>query len=67
MENQNINLDLFGCPKDGKAVFMTGSGTASMESCVMNLFTKNDKVLFVKWRKFWPPICANLSNSFNSL
>lgn len=52
LENQNIILDLFGCPKDGKAVFMTGSGTASMEASVMNLFTRKDKVLVVNGGSF---------------
>lgn len=51
LDNQKIILDLFGC-NNGKTVFMTGSGTASMECSVMNLFNKNDKVLVVNGGSF---------------
>lgn len=37
---------------DSRVVFITGSGTASMEACVMNLFTSEDKVLVVNGGSF---------------
>lgn len=51
-ENEGILCRLFDAPDDSKAIFMTGSGTASMEGGVMNLFTSNDKVLVVNGGRF---------------
>lgn len=35
-----------------RAVFITGSGTASMEAVIMNCFNENDKVLIVNGGSF---------------
>ena len=46
-ENEQMLCRLFDAPCDSKVVFMTGSGTASMEGGVMNCFTNDDRVLVV--------------------
>lgn len=51
-ENENILHNLFDAPENSRTVFMTGSGTASMEGGIMNFFTKNDKVLVVNGGSF---------------
>ncbi len=51
-ENERIILSLFDAPADSRAVFLTGSGTAAMEACVMNLFTERDKALVVNGGSF---------------
>lgn len=51
-ENEKLLCNFFDAPDKSRAVFMTGSGTASMEACVMNFFTKEDKVLVVNGGSF---------------
>lgn len=51
-ENESILKNLFDCTEDSRAVFMTGSGTASMEAGIMNFFGKDDKVLVVNGGSF---------------
>lgn len=47
LENERLMLEFAKAPSGSRAAFITGSGTASMESVVMNLLTKNDKVLVI--------------------
>jgi len=51
-ENEKILCDLFDAPANSRVVFMTGSGTASMEGGIMNFFTPSDKVLVVNGGSF---------------
>lgn len=51
-ENEYLLCKFFDAPENSRVVFMTGSGTASMEACSMNFFTKNDKVLVVNGGSF---------------
>ncbi|MBP5367533.1 MAG: alanine--glyoxylate aminotransferase family protein, partial [Bacteroidales bacterium] len=51
-ENESLMCQMFDAPSDSRVVFMTGSGTASMEGGVMNFFTKDDKVLVVNGGSF---------------
>lgn len=51
-ENERILCSLFDAPEDSRAIFMTGSGTASMEGGIMNFFTADDKVLVVNGGSF---------------
>lgn len=51
-ENENLLCKFFDAPDNSKVVFLTGSGTASMEGGVMNFFTKDDKVLVVNGGSF---------------
>nr|MBP3283681.1 alanine--glyoxylate aminotransferase family protein [Treponema sp.] len=51
-ENEKLLCSFFDAPENSRVVFMTGSGTASMEGGVMNFFTKDDKVLIVNGGSF---------------
>lgn len=51
-ENEKIMCSFFDAPKNSRCIFMTGSGTASMEASVMNFFTAKDKVLVVNGGTF---------------
>lgn len=51
-ENENLLCKFFDAPEDSRVVFLTGSGTASMEGGVMNFFTPEDKVLVVNGGSF---------------
>ena len=47
LENEKLMKKFAGANNDARTVFLTGSGTASMEAAVINLFNKNDNVLVV--------------------
>ena len=51
-ENEKLMKKFAKASDDSRVVFITGSGTASMEACVMNLFTSEDKVLVVNGGSF---------------
>ena len=51
-ENEKNLCRLFDAPENSRVIFLTGSGTASMEAGIMNFFTKNDKVLVVNGGSF---------------
>jgi len=44
---ENGMLEMLKAPKGSKVIFLTASGTAGMESVVMNLLTKDDNALVV--------------------
>ena len=50
-ENERIFLEL-SAPYGSRAVFLTASGTGSMESCVMNILSDSDKVIVVNGGSF---------------
>ena len=52
LENEQLILKFAKAGSNSKVCFMTGSGTASMEAAVMNIFTKNDKVLVIDGGSF---------------
>ena len=52
LENEKIIKKLAKAPESSKAVFITGSGTASMEATIMNVLTKNDKAIVVNGGSF---------------
>ena len=56
-ENEKIFLELVWAPEHSKAIFITGSGTASMEAAVVNLFDENDKLLIVNGGGFGKRFC----------
>lgn len=47
LENEELMRKLIKTNDNSRVVFITGSGTASMEATIMNVFTKDDKVLIV--------------------
>ena len=52
LENEQRMLKFSKAPASSRAVFMTGSGTLSMEAAVMNLFNSSDHVLVVDGGSF---------------
>lgn len=46
-ENERLLQKFVNASEDSKTIFITGSGTASMEVAVMNLLLPNDKVLVI--------------------
>ncbi len=52
LENEELIKKLAKAPKDAKAVFLTGSGTAAMEATVMNVLSKEDKALIINGGSF---------------
>ena len=52
LENERLMLKFSGAEEGSKAVFITGSGTASMEATVINTLSKEDNVLVVNGGSF---------------
>ena len=52
LENEKIMKELAKAPKNSKVVFITGSGTASMEASIINTLTKQDKAIIVNGGSF---------------
>lgn len=52
LENERLMLKFTNAPQNSRVVFITGSGTASMEAVVMNTVTSNDKVIVVNGGSF---------------
>lgn len=52
LENERLMLKFAKAPAGSRAVFITGSGTASMEAVVMNTLTEKDKALVVNGGSF---------------
>lgn len=51
-ENERLFLSCLHAPKGSRAVFVTGSGTASMEAVVMNVLGSHDRALVVEGGSF---------------
>lgn len=51
-ENERLMTTFAKAPSNSRVVFLTGSGTASMEAVVMNVFTPQDHVLVVDGGSF---------------
>jgi len=52
LENERLMLQFAKAPEGARAVFMTGSGTLSMEATVANVLTPQDKVLVINGGSF---------------
>ena len=52
LENERLMLKFAGAPNGSRAVFITGSGTASMEASIMNVLTPQDRSLVVNGGSF---------------
>lgn len=52
LENEALMKRFAKAPEDARVVFITGSGTASMEAAVMNVLTPADKVLLINGGSF---------------
>lgn len=51
-ENEELIKKFAHAEKDAKTVFITGSGTASMEAVIINVFSKKDKLLIINGGSF---------------
>lgn len=51
-ENENLVLKFLDAPEDSRCIFLTASGTGSMESCVMNILNNEDKVIVINGGSF---------------
>ncbi|MBR3646636.1 MAG: alanine--glyoxylate aminotransferase family protein [Lachnospiraceae bacterium] len=51
-QNEELLCKFFDAPANSRVIFMTGSGTASMEGGIINFFTSKDKVLVVNGGSF---------------
>ena len=61
LENESWVLQALKAPAKSRVAFITGSGTASMEATIINLFTSQDKLLIVNGGSFgarFSQICA---------
>lgn len=56
-ENEKLIKKFAGADDQSRVVFITGSGTASMEAAVMNLFDDKDRVLVVNGGSFGQRFC----------
>ncbi|MBR1675826.1 MAG: alanine--glyoxylate aminotransferase family protein [Clostridia bacterium] len=52
IENEKLMLKFCKAPQGSRSVFITGSGTASMEASIINVLSKNDKALVVNGGSF---------------
>lgn len=52
LENEQLMLKFTHAPQGSRTVFLTGSGTASMDAAVLNTLTPADKVLVVNGGSF---------------
>ena len=52
LESERLMKEFVEAPDNSRAVFLTGSGTASMEAAVMNALTEQDKALVVNGGSF---------------
>lgn len=52
LENERLIKKFANAADDSRVVFITGSGTASMEAAVMNTLTENDRVLVINGGSF---------------
>lgn len=52
LENESLMKEFVNASNDSRALFITGSGTASMEAVVMNVFTPKDKLLVIDGGSF---------------
>ena len=57
LESERLIKKFAGAPEGARAVFITGSGTASMEATIMNVLTPQDRVLVVNGGSFGRRFC----------
>lgn len=57
LENERLMLKFSGAPQGSRVVFITGSGTASMEATIMNVLTSQDRALVVNGGSFGARFC----------
>lgn len=69
-ENEKLMKEFAGAGENSRAVFITGSGTASMEAVVSNTLTADDKVLIVNGGSFgqrFVELCQNYEIPYSEI
>ena len=56
-ENERLMCEFALAPEGSRAVFLTGSGTASMESVVMNVLNESDRAIVIDGGSFGRRFC----------
>lgn len=51
-ENERLLLQFLHAPENSRCIFLTASGTGSMESCVMNILNDSDRVIVINGGSF---------------
>ena len=51
-ENERLTLGFLNAPQNSRCIFLTASGTGSMESCVMNILNSSDRVIVINGGSF---------------
>ena len=51
-ENEALLKELAKAPKDARALFLTGSGTAAMEAAILNTLSPKDQALVINGGSF---------------
>ncbi len=57
LENEMLIKKFFKAENNSRVIFMTGSGTASMDAVVLNTLNKNDKILVINGGSFGHRFC----------
>lgn len=57
LENELLLKSFFKAKTSSRVIFMTGSGTASMDAIVLNTLTKEDKILVINGGSFGHRFC----------
>ena len=57
LENERLMKKFAKASEDSRVVFITGSGTASMEASIINFFNDKDKLLIINGGSFGERFC----------
>lgn len=57
LESEKLFLELIQADEDSRAIFLTGSGTASMDAVTISLFTEKDRLLILNGGSFGQRFC----------
>ena len=69
-ENEKLFKKMLNAPENARAVFITGSGTASMEVAIINTLSYSDKVLIINGGSFgqrFCDICSRYNISYDAI
>lgn len=70
LKNEQLICNFAKTEEESRAVFITGSGTASMEASVLNFFNNKDKILVVNGGSFgtrFVQICETLKLNYSEI
>ncbi len=70
LENEKLLKEIINAPCLSRVIFLTGSGTAAMESVIINVFNREDKILVVNGGSFgerFKKICDIYNFNFDEI